>query len=79
MIKWLLIRIVRIHPAGSGGGTSLYQLRRHKLRFPTLLCVLLEKVGEEKELQDDEDNDKLDADNKPQSPPECHRAETVVL
>ena len=54
-------------------------MRRHKLRLPTLVGMLLDEVGKEKNLQDDEDDEEFDEDNRPERTTQPHVAEAVVV
>ena len=43
------------------------------------LGVMLQEIGEEENLENDEDNEQLDKDNGPQRLAEVHMPETVVI
>jgi len=45
--------------------SSSRDLRRHVGRLVSLGCLLLEEVGEEEKLEDDEDDEELDEDHEP--------------
>lgn len=52
---------------------------RHKFRFFALLGMLFDEVGEEEQLQYDEDDEQLDKDDSPQRPSQLHFPESVVV
>ena len=41
--------------------------------------MLLDEVGEEEDLQDGENDDKLDSDDSPERTSECHLPEAVII
>ena len=45
----------------------------------SMACILLEEVREEEHLQDGKHNEEFYADDEPERPPECHRAEAIVI
>ena len=58
---------------------SFLQFLCHKLSFLTFGSMLLEEVGKEEKLEDDEYDEELHANDDPQRTSEGHRAETVVV
>lgn len=55
------------------------QLAAHISVLPPTASLLFQKVGKEKQTENEEQNEKLDEDNQPQRPPQLHAAEAVAI
>ena len=62
----------------SGRG-AVNHLGSDEIGFFALGSMRLQEIGEEKQLQDDENDKKFDEDDGPQRPSQFHGAETVVV
>ena len=54
-------------------------MRSHKLCLLAFLSMLLDEVGKEEKLQNEENHKEFDEDNRPQGTPQPHVAEAVIV
>ena len=64
---------------GMSGRGAVNHLGSDKIGLFALGSMRLQEVGEEKQLQNDENDKKFDEDDGPQRPSQFHGAETVVI
>jgi hypothetical protein len=57
----------------------LQELRSHKIGLSAFLGMGIQEVGEEENLQYDEDDKELDGNDQPKCFPQRHAAETIIV
>ena len=58
---------------------SVQNFLGYEASLVSVLCICIDKIRKEEELEHQEDDGKLDEDDGPERLAQCHRPETIVI